>query len=327
MAIDDSTNYTLTGAQVKDLAARIKAGGGGMIVYVDASFESPSSITNVFSDSGLTTVADWEDMADVILAGGTVIAVYDNGLNKHQYVELVSVTINDNVAVGKRFAGVISSGVGETSPPLTIFLYYNDSLATPRWFAEGASTPTVNDATLTIQHNGTNVQTFTANQSTNATANIETIWADDIAPATPVPPITSELIDWPTMEHWTIALSSNTTVTQGSSYDYVDVPGGSITANMTVGGVYLVFVNASVRCQGGSTDCYARVVVNGSNQVAVGVSNNPAAGTFAAVSSAQLFTPSQASNAFKLQIGGGRANSDYMIAGGLISSVQIIRIA
>ena len=35
-----------------------------------------------------------------------------------------------------------------------------------------ASQPTVNDATLTIQKNGTNVQTFTANQSTNATANI-----------------------------------------------------------------------------------------------------------------------------------------------------------
>lgn len=32
--------------------------------------------------------------------------------------------------------------------------------------------PTVNDATLTIQQNGTNVATFTANSSTNATANI-----------------------------------------------------------------------------------------------------------------------------------------------------------
>lgn len=32
--------------------------------------------------------------------------------------------------------------------------------------------PTVNDATLTIQKNGSDVQTFTANQSTNATANI-----------------------------------------------------------------------------------------------------------------------------------------------------------
>lgn len=33
--------------------------------------------------------------------------------------------------------------------------------------------PTVNDATLTIQKNGTNVQTFTANSSTNKTANIQ----------------------------------------------------------------------------------------------------------------------------------------------------------
>ena len=42
---------------------------------------------------------------------------------------------------------------------------YNDLNNTP-------TIPTVNDATLTIQQNGTDVQTFTANQSTNATANI-----------------------------------------------------------------------------------------------------------------------------------------------------------
>ena len=35
-----------------------------------------------------------------------------------------------------------------------------------------SDTPTVNNGTLTIQKNGTDVQTFTANQSTNATANI-----------------------------------------------------------------------------------------------------------------------------------------------------------
>ena len=34
------------------------------------------------------------------------------------------------------------------------------------------SIPTVNNATLTIQKNGTNVATFTANASSNATANI-----------------------------------------------------------------------------------------------------------------------------------------------------------
>lgn len=42
---------------------------------------------------------------------------------------------------------------------------YNDLLNKP-------TIPTVNDATLTVQNDGTNVATFTANSSTNATANI-----------------------------------------------------------------------------------------------------------------------------------------------------------
>lgn len=42
-------------------------------------------------------------------------------------------------------------------------------------FALKSDIPTVNDATLTIQQNGTNVQTFTANASTNATANIQCV--------------------------------------------------------------------------------------------------------------------------------------------------------
>ena len=51
------------------------------------------------------------------------------------------------------FAAVATSGA------------YSDLTGTP-------TIPTVNNATLTIQQNGTTVQTFTANQSTNATANI-----------------------------------------------------------------------------------------------------------------------------------------------------------
>ena len=40
--------------------------------------------------------------------------------------------------------------------------------------------PTVNDATLTIQQNGTNVGTFTANQSTNQTVNITTLTSEQV---------------------------------------------------------------------------------------------------------------------------------------------------
>lgn len=54
--------------------------------------------------------------------------------------------------------------------------------------------PTVNDGTLTIQQNGTTKGTFTANQSTASTVNIETIYADTISPATAVDPITTGMI-------------------------------------------------------------------------------------------------------------------------------------
>lgn len=51
--------------------------------------------------------------------------------------------------------------------------------------------PTVNDGTLTIQHNGTSKGTFTANQSSNSTINIETIYADTVAPTATVGAITT----------------------------------------------------------------------------------------------------------------------------------------
>lgn len=56
--------------------------------------------------------------------------------------------------------------------------YVDDQDAATLSTAEGytdtkvAALPTVNNATLTIQKNGTDVQTFTANSSTNKTANI-----------------------------------------------------------------------------------------------------------------------------------------------------------
>lgn len=297
--------------------ATVQAGSSGLVLYANNSLHTPGSITGVYADSGLTTMADTSDMIATIDDGGSVVIKYSTD-------EAVALTSYDDHASGSpstiSFTGQFLSNWKTNSPEFIKFIYNS---TTSTWSAEGAS---VNDATLTIQHNGTNVQTFTANQSTNATANIETIWADDIAPATQVPPITSELIDWPTMEHWSITLSGNVTVTQGSAYDYVDVPGGSVTANMAVGGVYLVLINASMRCAEGITDCYARVD-NGGQAVATGVAHNPAANAFASLSSSQIFTATQASNTFKIQIGGGRANSNYQIAGGVISSVQIIRIA
>lgn len=101
MAIDDNTSYELTGAQVKDLASKIKA------------------------------KADSSSLATVAASGS-----------------------------------------------------YND-------LSDKPTIPTVNDGTLTIQHNGTTKGTFTANQSTASTVNIETIYSEDVSTTQPVTQVVS----------------------------------------------------------------------------------------------------------------------------------------
>ena len=92
--------------------------------------------------------------------------------------------------------------------------------------------PTVNDGTLTIQHNGTSVQTFTANQSTSATANIQTIYSVDAIDTTAVTPtVTADMIDWSTMRAtlWTNPdpttsyAGTSFTVAGLSNWDYIAV--------------------------------------------------------------------------------------------------------
>lgn len=54
--------------------------------------------------------------------------------------------------------------------------------------------PTVNNGALTIQQNGTTLDTFTANSSADKTVNIQTITAETVAPAEEVGAITTNMI-------------------------------------------------------------------------------------------------------------------------------------
>ena len=87
-------------------------------------------------------------------------------------------TTRTNLAVGDTLAVIISKIKKFFSDLKTVAFTgdYNDLSNKP-------TIPTVNNGTLTIQKNGTTVRTFTANQSTNVTANIE------------VPLATSDLIN------------------------------------------------------------------------------------------------------------------------------------
>lgn len=118
----------------------------------DSSLED-IGVTDAIDDA-LADYTPTADLADVALSGD-----YDDLSNKPT-IPAAQVNSDWNA----------SSGVAEilNKPTLATVATsgsYNDLSNKP-------TIPTVNNATLTIQKNGTNVQTFTANQSTNATANI-----------------------------------------------------------------------------------------------------------------------------------------------------------
>lgn len=147
---------------------------------------------------GTRTIYSDRDFTNAV-SGNTIKTAFENGRVRIMYTpmslfsydeyELVGIgDIHDTPTTGGTF---ILSGANNT-----ISLCYSyQSFASTSATLTKKTIPTVNDATLTIQHNGTTVQTFTANQSTAATANIETIWADDAIPTTQVPPVTTSMID------------------------------------------------------------------------------------------------------------------------------------
>ena len=121
MAIEDSTSYELTGAQVKDLASKIK-GKAADNIFVGATPAAPGS-------KGLVPEPQAGDDTKFLSGDGT-------------------------------------------------------------W----QTAPTVNNGALTIQQNGTALDTFTANSSDDKTVNIQTITAEIAAPAEKVGAITTDAI-------------------------------------------------------------------------------------------------------------------------------------
>ena len=152
MAIDDNTSYELTGAQVKDLANKIKG-----------------------------------KAADNTFVGATPAAPGSKGL-----------VPEPQAGDGTKFLS--GDGTWQTAP-------------------------TVNNGALTIQQNGTTLDTFTANSSDDKTVNIQTITAETVAPAEDVGVITSSMIDWTTMP------GSYSTTEQKTPFTWVD---GKVICKKTV---------------------------------------------------------------------------------------------
>ena len=147
---------------------------------------------------GATVLSDLTDVTIAMLANGQILQ-YDSTSSKWKNVNLPALTaaistltdvnltdladgqiLQYNGVSGKWENATVSPGGATSLAALTDvaltslqdgqMLIYDSTAG--KW--KNANIPAINDATLTIQKNGTNVNTFTANASSNVTANIVT---------------------------------------------------------------------------------------------------------------------------------------------------------
>lgn len=221
------SNPSVTGSPVE--IQELLIGGLVMLVYSGNS-GSQEKRFNVIG-----TQPDWQNgTATITLAdeSGSTIILSGSLQSSTATVSRVSPTPPDMTGATSQTAGahglVPAPAVGDEAKVLS---------GAGVWVNQ-PTVPTVNNGTLTIQHNGTTAGTFTANQSSNSTVNIETLYADTLLPASSVAPIvtdqiqdeavTSSKIDWTTMVVVQSIGSATTTasgniVTNRNVSDYVPI--------------------------------------------------------------------------------------------------------
>lgn len=222
---NDGSDGTSTYVEADDLATVATSGSysdlsGTPNLATVATSGSYTDLTNTPSIPAAQVNSDWDANSGVaeILNKPVLATVATSG----SYNDLLNQPTIPAAQVNSDWNA--NSGVAEilNKPNLATVATtgaYSDLTGTP-------TIPTVNDGTLTIQHNGTTKGTFTANQSTASTVNIETIYADTPGTATtPAASVQASDIVWSTMPCGAV---ENVTVT----FKTGSTPTGTGTAKM-----------------------------------------------------------------------------------------------
>lgn len=163
MAIDDNTSYELTGAQVKDLANKIKAKAADNI-FVGATSAIPGS-------KGLVPAPQAGDDTKFLSGNGLWTTVSQYSLPIASSSTLGGIKVGNNLTIDPS-TGVLDAG-GSTYTAGNGINITNDEISIDTSVvAELSDIPTVNDSTITIQKNSTTVDSFTTNAASNKTINI-----------------------------------------------------------------------------------------------------------------------------------------------------------
>ena len=192
MAIDDNTSYELTGYQVKDLAQKIRA-------KADSASLASVATSGLYSDLiGTPTIPTVYNGKLTIKQNGTTIDEFTANQSSNTTISLTDTTYSDFTGATSSLAGAAGLVPAPAAGDDTKFLSGNGLWTTVSQYSLpiasdstlggikvgsnlsidsgtgvlDAVVPTVNDSTITIQKNGTTVDSFTTNASANKTINI-----------------------------------------------------------------------------------------------------------------------------------------------------------
>ena len=142
--------------------------------------EWPQIQTTITDGNAISTVVDapWVSVTSLNGMTGDVIVepVIKPFQSNHYYLKDSVIAYNGSICFAKRTftsGGSFNANDWDVRDFAQEQADWNENDSTAESYIKNKPTiPTVNNGTLTIQKNGTNVRTFTANQSTNVTANI-----------------------------------------------------------------------------------------------------------------------------------------------------------
>ena len=176
--------------------------------------------TYIYTDAERTTPASPATLVSDFKAGKTILLEYEQTDAATPYsitFQVNSASADGDPAVSCQYklliselnkdTGTYNAVTTQLSATVTAGTEFNG-----KWTTVRAVLPTANNGALTIQQNGTTLDTFTANSSDDKTVNIQTITAETVAPAEEVGAITANMIDWNT-----IVMKGTWTTTQALS--------------------------------------------------------------------------------------------------------------
>ena len=145
---------------------------GGIVDYVDSQIPTVNNATLTIQQNGSNVQTFTANQGTNATANITVPTKTSDLSNDSGFITDAGVTSFNGSTGAVTYTAPVTSVNGNTGAVTVSVPTATSDLTNDSGFITSSDLPTVGNATLTIQKNGTNVQTFTANATSNKTANI-----------------------------------------------------------------------------------------------------------------------------------------------------------